>query len=137
MKKKYLILLFTILLLLLAILYISKQNKNSLIYSFYHWENSYNIKENKEKLYIKVLDIDYSNKLEIIKTRFNVKPPKNFIPVIYITNKTMKTVKANKLVSKVLKALDSYDFTYEGVLEILCQSDKIIRRIDNERRNTI
>ncbi|PHO09498.1 hypothetical protein CPG37_09480 [Malaciobacter canalis] len=119
MKKKYLILLFTILLLLLAILYISKQNKNSLIYSFYHWENSYNIKENKEKLYIKVLDIDYSNKLEIIKTRFDVKPPKNFIPVIYITNKTMKTVKANKLASKVLKALDSYRFTYDE-LQIDC-----------------
>ena len=87
--------------ILLSILYLYKIDKNELkedfTASFYFWENSYNLdqevlEENKGLLYIKILDIKYSNRLEIIKTNFIKNPPKDFVPVIYITNKTFQNI---------------------------------------------
>lgn len=53
----------------LLIFYFFNQKEN-LTYSFYHWENNYKQKQTDSKLYVKVLDITYSNKIELIKTRF-------------------------------------------------------------------
>jgi len=79
--------------------------------SFYFWENSYKEKvqeENNEKMYIKVLDIHYLNKLEIIKTNFIEKPPKNFVPVIFISNKTLQNINHKELSEKTLKIFKNF-----------------------------
>ena len=73
--KKILILL-SILFLIVSIVFIQTQKSKPLISSFYHWENTYNQKDSKEKLYIKVLDIAYSTKMEAINTKFLTKPKK-------------------------------------------------------------
>ena len=106
--KKY-ILVF-ILILLITLLFFSKtiKNENSTI-SFYSWENSFDIKDTNEKLYIKVLDIAFSTKLEPIKT--NLKTiPKDFVPVIYITNETMKNVDYSLINNEILLILKDLNF---------------------------
>ncbi|RXI44860.1 hypothetical protein CRU99_04600 [Malaciobacter mytili] len=91
-----------------------KQN-NSLTYSFYHWKNSYSLENVKEKLYIKVLDIDYSDKLEIIKTSFEKQPRDGSIPTVYITNKTIKVASLNTILNSIIKNLDALEFNYDEV----------------------
>lgn len=108
MKKilPFLIILFTTLLFFILN---SKEKKE---FSYYHWENNYTLKDNKEKLYIKVLDIAFSNKLEVIKTTFDEKPNNNYIPVVYITNETMKNIdykNISELILKNIKTLNSFD----------------------------
>ncbi|RXJ83864.1 hypothetical protein [Arcobacter sp. CECT 8985] len=111
MKK--IVLFFTILILIL--IYVQSE-KRDLNYSFYSWKNSFNIKKQEDKLYIKVLDINYSNKLEIISTRFKTIPKdKLSIPVIYITNKAMKLSFLDELVNKVYKNLKVLPFKYNEV----------------------
>ncbi len=106
--KKY-ILLFSFLL----IFFVFFKQDNSLTYSFYHWKNSYFLEKVKEKLYIKVLDIDYSNKLEVIKTSFDNKPQDGSIPVIYITNKTLNIASLNTILNTIIKNLDTLEFNYD------------------------
>ena len=101
-----------ILLLFIAIFY---NFKKEISFSFYHWENSYNLQNNQEKLYIKVLDINYSNKLEIIKTKFITKPTKGFVPVIYITNKAMDEEPLSLMVKKVLNNLKDIPYAYDEI----------------------
>ncbi len=108
--KKY-ILLFSFLL----IFFVFFKQDNSLTYSFYHWKNSYFLEKVKEKLYIKVLDIDYSNKLEVIKTSFDNKPQDGSIPVIYITNKTLNIASLNTILNTIIKNLDTLEFNYDEV----------------------
>lgn len=115
--KKYLLLI--LLFCVLGLFLFEKSNTNNLTYSFYHWENSYNIKQKHEKLYIKVLDIAYSNRLEIIKTNFKIKPLKEFVPVIYITNEAMKKVQPPILATKIIKNLNS-SFESFDELQIDC-----------------
>ena len=106
--KKY-ILVF-ILILLITLLFFSKtiKNEDSTV-SFYSWENSFDIKDTNEKLYIKVLDIAFSTKLEPIKT--NLKTiPKDFVPVIYITNETMKNVDYSLINNEILLILKDLNF---------------------------
>jgi hypothetical protein len=87
------------------------KNKKSqdLTISFYSWENSFNQKEITEKLYIKVLDIAYSTKLEIIKSNLQEKP-KDFIPVVYITNETMQNVDFSLVSNAIIQGLKNYEF---------------------------
>jgi len=101
-------------LILLGFSLFFKVQKNDLTYSFYSWENSFSLENTKEKLYIKILDIDYSNKLEVIKTSFKSKP-KNFIPVIYISNKAMKNAFLNELLQKVKTDLKSLPFEFDEI----------------------
>jgi len=100
---------FFIAFILIYYFFLHKTDKN-FESSFYFWENNYNIKDTKEKLYIKVLDIKYSNRLEIIKTNFTQKAPKDFIPVIFITNKTMQNIDYKVLSNKILTLLKEFDF---------------------------
>ncbi|MBP7769990.1 MAG: hypothetical protein KA055_02600, partial [Aliarcobacter sp.] len=111
MKKN---LLFFFILFFISFFIFNKDNKtNPLSISFYSWENSFDasgINEKiDEKLYIKVLDIAYSTKLELISTDFKT-IPKDFIPVIYITNETMKNMDYELISSDILKTLKKYDF---------------------------
>ena len=111
MKKN---LLFFFILFFISFFIFNKDNKtNPLSISFYSWENSFDasgINEKiDEKLYIKVLDIAYSTKLELISTDFKT-IPKDFIPVIYITNETMKNMDYELISSAILKTLKKYDF---------------------------
>jgi len=115
--KKYIIVLFICILASLIFFKDNKERANFKI-SFYSWENSYKEKieeTNNEKMYIKVLDIYYSNKLEIIKTNFIENPPKNFVPVIFISNKTLQNINHKKLNETILKFLKTFNFNFNEI----------------------
>ena len=107
--KKTLIILF-ISFLAIAFIFTKSQKLPNLTISFYSWENSFNEKKIKEKLYIKVLDIAYSTKLEIIKSNLQ-ETPKDFIPVVYITNETMQNVDYSLVSDRILQGLKNYNFS--------------------------
>ncbi|MDN5053744.1 hypothetical protein [Aliarcobacter butzleri] len=107
--KKIVILISLILVFALIVFSYNKTQKKDIQISFYSWENSFEEQNINEKLYIKVLDVNFSTKLELLKT--NIKEtPKNFIPVIYITNETMKNVDYSLLSKAILETLKSYKF---------------------------
>ena len=107
--KKIVILISLILVFALIVFSYNKTQTKDIQISFYSWENSFEEQNINEKLYIKVLDINFSTKLELLKT--NIKePPKNFIPVIYITNETMKNVDYSLLSKAILETLKNYKF---------------------------
>lgn len=107
--------------MIVSSIFIMQKEKAPLSISFYSWENSFDEKNINEKLYIKVLDIAYSTKLEIVTT--NIKEaPKNFIPVVYITNETMKNIDYSLISNAIIQGLKKYEFTE---LQIDCDwSDK-------------
>lgn len=109
MNKKFLILI-AILFLAFFYFYSQKKENKSLSFSFYFWESTFKEKDIKEKLYIKVLDISYSTKMELINTNFKTKANQNFVPVVYITNETMKNVDYSLISEVILKTLKSLDF---------------------------
>ena len=107
--KKIVILISLILVFALIDFSYNKTQKKDIQISFYSWENSFEEQNINEKLYIKVLDINFSTKLELLKT--NIKEtPKNFIPVIYITNETMKNVDYSLVSKAILETLKNYKF---------------------------
>ncbi|MFX4231530.1 hypothetical protein ACOL3I_08600 [Aliarcobacter butzleri] len=107
--KKIVILISLILVFALIVFSYNKTQKKDIQISFYSWENSFEEQNINEKLYIKVLDVNFSTKLELLKT--NIKAtPKNFIPVIYITNETMKNVDYSLLSKVILETLKNYKF---------------------------
>ncbi|MCT7615790.1 hypothetical protein [Aliarcobacter butzleri] len=107
--KKIVILISLILVFALIVFSYNKTQKKDIQISFYSWENSFEEQNINEKLYIKVLDVNFSTKLELLKT--NIKDvPKNFIPVIYITNETMKNVDYSLLSKAILETLKNYKF---------------------------
>ncbi|MDX4036898.1 hypothetical protein [Aliarcobacter skirrowii] len=117
--KRYIFILLAFILLFITLIFIFSKNSEKFEISYYVWENSYKNEILNEKLYIKVLDIDYSNKLEIIKTNFIKNPPKDFIPTIYITNKTMQNVDFKRLSKDIIKLLNSFKFNFNE-LQIDC-----------------
>lgn len=107
--KKIVIIISLILVFALIVFNYNKTQKKDIQISFYSWENSFEEQNINEKLYIKVLDVNFSTKLELLKT--NIKEtPKNFIPVIYITNETMKNVDYSLLSKAILETLKNYKF---------------------------
>lgn len=107
--KKIVILISIILVFALIVFSYNKTQKKDIQISFYSWENSFEEQNINEKLYIKVLDVNFSTKLELLKT--NIKDaPKNFIPVIYITNETMKNVDYSLVSKAILETLKNYKF---------------------------
>ncbi|MFW2609449.1 hypothetical protein [Aliarcobacter butzleri] len=107
--KKIVILISLILVFALIVFNYNKTQKKDIQISFYSWENSFEEQNINEKLYIKVLDVNFSTKLELLKT--NIKAtPKNFIPVIYITNETMKNVDYFLVSKAILETLKNYKF---------------------------
>lgn len=107
--KKIVILISLILVFALIVFSYNKTQTKDIQISFYSWENSFEEQNINQKLYIKVLDINFSTKLELIKT--NIKDaPKNFIPVIYITNETMKNVDYSLVSKAILETLKNYKF---------------------------
>jgi hypothetical protein len=90
-----------------------------LTHSFYHWKNAYNQSNTKDKIYIKILDIKYSNKLEVIKTSFETKPNDNFVPVVYITNETMKNISFVNISKSIISTLQNLNYNYKE-LQIDC-----------------
>ena len=106
MKKLF----FTLSILLIFLFPFLFQENKTLNPSFYHWDNTYSLQNPSEKLYIKVLDIAFSNKLEVIKTKFITKEPSDYIPTIYITNEAMKKTSNIKLLKAISKNLKSLKF---------------------------
>lgn len=107
--KKIVILISLILVFALIVFNYNKTQKKDIQISFYSWENSFEEQNINEKLYIKVLDINFSTKLELLKTNLK-EPPKDFIPVIYITNETMKNVDYALVSKAILETLKNYKF---------------------------
>lgn len=83
--------------------------------SFYHWKNTYDLKNTNEKLYIKVLDISFSKKLEYVSTKFNKEPKNSFVPTIYITNETMKKVDYKEIEKLILKQIKRLNTSFEEI----------------------
>jgi len=110
MPYKKTILLLVILCFVIGFLSYSKKD---LTYSYYHWKNTFDLKENQDKIYIKALDIDYSKKLEVIRTKFNSKPKNDFVPVIYISNKAIKEADLSLLVKNILEELKALPYSYD------------------------
>lgn len=107
--KKIVIIISLILVFALIVFNYNKTQTKDIQISFYSWENSFEEQNINEKLYIKVLDVNFSTKLELLKT--NIKEtPKNFIPVIYITNETMKNVDYSLVSKAILETLKNYKF---------------------------
>ncbi|MFW2591349.1 hypothetical protein ACN5PC_05445 [Aliarcobacter butzleri] len=107
--KKIVILISLILVFALIVFSYNKTQTKDIQISFYSWENSFEEQNINEKLYIKILDVNFSTKLELLKT--NIKePPKDFIPVIYITNETMKNVDYSLVSKAILETLKNYKF---------------------------
>lgn len=107
--KKIVILISLILVFALIVFSYNKTQTKDIQISFYSWENNFEEQNINEKLYIKVLDVNFSTKLELLKT--NIKEtPKNFIPVIYITNETMKNVDYSLVSKAILETLKNYKF---------------------------
>lgn len=117
MKK--ILILITTLLLIVSFIFIKNKESEPLIFSFYHWENTYKEKDLKEKVYIKVLDIAYSTKIEAINTKFLEKPNNSFVPVVYITNETMKNIDYSIISNLIIRNLDSNNYNFEE-LQIDC-----------------
>ncbi|MFW2566459.1 hypothetical protein ACN5O4_07725 [Aliarcobacter butzleri] len=107
--KKIVILISIILVFALIVFSYNKTQKKDIQISFYSWENSFEEQNINEKLYIKVLDINFSTKLELLKTNLK-ETPKDFIPVIYITNETMKNVDYSLVSKAILETLKNYKF---------------------------
>ena len=110
MKK---ILVYFILILLIAFLaiFILKKDNINYTFSYYFWENNYNLEQDtNDKLYIKVLDIKYSNKLEIIETNFIKSAPKDFIPVVFITNKTLQNLDYKVISDQIINLVKKFNF---------------------------
>ncbi|MCG3703915.1 hypothetical protein L5F68_06170 [Aliarcobacter butzleri] len=107
--KKIVILISLILVFALIVFNYNKTQKKDIQISFYSWENSFEEQNINEKLYIKVLDINFSTKLELLKTNLK-ETPKDFIPVIYITNETMKNVDYSLVSKAILETLKNYKF---------------------------
>jgi len=85
--------------------------------SYYHWRNSYNIDDTlldqtkPYQLYVKFLDIGYSNKLEVISTRF-IKPPRsNTVPVVYIDNRVLKNEGVDPLLTLIKKKINPRQYS--------------------------
>ncbi|WP_151947186.1 glycoside hydrolase family 18 protein [Aliarcobacter butzleri] len=107
--KKIVILISIILVFALIVFNYNKTQTKDIQISFYSWENSFEEQNINEKLYIKVLDVNFSTKLELLKTNLK-ETPKNFIPVIYITNETMKNVDYSLVSKAILETLKNYKF---------------------------
>ncbi|WP_418178660.1 hypothetical protein ACNSOO_05940 [Aliarcobacter lanthieri] len=109
--KKYIFISF-IFIIAFFIFFKEKPNLNT---SFYFWDSNYQKEITNEKMYIKILDIKYSTKLEIIKTNFIQSPPKDFVPVIFITNKTLQKVDYKELSNTILGLLKSFNFNFNEI----------------------
>lgn len=104
---------------IVSFIFIQNKKEEPINISFYHWENSYNQKEIKQKIYIKVLDISYSSKIEVINTIFQTKPNDIFVPVVYITNDTMKNVDYSIISNQIIRNLKATNLSFEE-LQIDC-----------------
>jgi hypothetical protein len=109
MKK--LLIFVTVLLLTISVKFILKKENRNFNFSYYFWENNYNLEQDtNDKLYIKVLDIKYSNKLEIIETNFIKSAPKDFIPVVFITNKTLQNLDYKVISDQIINLVKKFNF---------------------------
>jgi hypothetical protein len=113
------LLLLSAVFLIVSFIFIQTKKQEPINISFYHWENTYNQKEIKEKIYIKVLDISYSTKIEVINTIFQTKPNNIFVPVVYITNDTMKNVDYSIISNQIIRNLKATNLSFEE-LQIDC-----------------
>lgn len=113
------LLLLSAVFLIVSFIFIQNKKEEPINISFYHWENSYNQKEIKQKVYIKVLDISYSSKIEVINTIFQTKPNDIFVPVVYITNDTMKNVDYSIISNQIIRNLKATNLSFEE-LQIDC-----------------
>ena len=92
------------------------------VYNFYHWKSTYSIKlaEKLHPSYIKVLDISFSNTLNVRKTLFNESPTTGLIPVIYMDNAIWSKMRAKTMLSKVLEAFKTMPLKGYSEIQVDC-----------------
>ena len=94
----------------------------NVMYDFYHWKSTYNVKLEGKNIpsYVKVLDISFSNSLLIRKTVFKTTPSQQFVPVIYIDNPLWSKMGAKTMVNKVLESLKNMPFKEYREIQVDC-----------------
>ncbi len=102
MRKFFLVLVF----LLLGLTFYFSTNKIHTQHEFYHWKQRYNITEENEPKYIKVLDIAYENKTKIHFTKFIKKPKHPIVLVIYVDNPVFKYEEGKQFAKKIFSYLE-------------------------------
>ena len=121
--KKNIILLVVLILLIFLFITASFNKKNTVKLSYYHWKNTYNVnaellqQAKPDQLYVKFLDMGYSDKLEVISTVFKQQPKSNTVPVIYIDNRVFKNEDIEPLVTLIKKKVNQ---TVYSSLQIDC-----------------
>ncbi len=117
MNKKYIYIISLCIIATLSLLLFSSDKSSSVDISFYHWKNSYQLDNTQLKqahakhIYIKFLDIAYSDKLEVIATRFIKPAPANAIPVVYIDNQVLKHGLVDKLYHLIKQKINPAKYT--------------------------
>lgn len=122
--SKAIIFIFICLGIIAAVFFIQPpSNKLSPKISYYYWKNSYRVtdltlSESKPyQLYVKFLDIGYSNKREVISTQFINKPKANTVPVVYLDNRVLQNDGIEPLLQIIRKKIDA---THYHSLQIDC-----------------
>jgi len=111
------VLLLLVILALSALFYFTQQNSNPTPH-FYYWKQTYNIASIEQPKYIKVLDIAYSHKLEIHKTKFRTIPSQKIVPVIYIDNPVFqknRTTDLSTQLNSLLNIMAKNTFQFDEV----------------------
>jgi len=125
--KKFLLLLVT--LVISSFFYFSGQKSNPTLH-FYHWKQTYKVASIEQPRYIKVLDIAYSHKLEIHKTKFRTIPSQKIVPVIYIDNPVFqknRTTDLSTQLNSLLTIMAKNTFEFDEV-QIDCDWSKSTKK---------
>ena len=119
MKKKLILL---TLIAIAFVIYLFSSVSTKVVYDFYHWKSTYDIKLNEKTApsYIKVLDISFSSSLVMRQTVFKTIPSQSFVPVVYMDNPLWSKMRAKTMVTKVLEVLKSMPVKEYNEIQVDC-----------------
>jgi hypothetical protein len=104
-----------LLLIFLLSVYFLIFNKKKSTYTFYHWQQKYQVQSTNTPKYIKILDISYENKTTIYQTKFTTIPTKKIVPVIYLDNPVLKHEKAKEFAQTIINVLKINKLNYNEI----------------------
>jgi hypothetical protein len=116
-NKNLLIFSMVFLISLLLYFYTNKSSEYPKV-SYYFWKSYYQVSEkqlklaNPHALYIKFLDMGYSNKLELVTTRFKQIPTRSLIPVVYIDNRVLKHEGIASLINAIKRLISTQHYQH-------------------------
>lgn len=103
---------------LLTALYLTRPAAEPIALSYYHWKNSYRTQTDLQashpahRLYLKFLDLGYSQQLEVNPTRFINPPPTTpqTIPVVYLDNRALANSTAEEIRQLILQYIPAEQY---------------------------